>query len=356
MQRSRLLIIAACLASALAGCGGGGGHASTPAVPGNSSGSGGTQSGTMSLTFGTQAGATSVSRKPLFVSQNAASAVVDVNNGAPKPFDVSATSSLCQTVSNVRTCTIPLTAPIGQDAIGVALMATVNGTSTMLGQGSNSVNVVAGTNFNLTVGINPVVAGTNAISFSTGSTLSLTLGTAATVTATPIFADPANTPITGSGNVPNFLTPVTITSNDPHVTISPASLTTPGQPFTITYDGSAAVASAVTLTVKSGAATLASATAPIPGLRGDALQSCGRRRPVHRLPGADRRRARRQYLVDGIADQPDRPHRTGCAGHGRAQSQYYLFPEHGGRCTRPDSQWVATEIFGTATVPKSLRA
>ncbi|HEV8022561.1 MAG TPA: hypothetical protein VGP41_14900 [Candidatus Lustribacter sp.] len=220
----------------------------------------------MSLTFGTQAGATSVARKPLFVSPNATSAVVNINNGTPKTFDVSATSALCQTASNVRTCTIPLTAPIGQDAIGVALMATVAGSATMLGQGSNSVTVVAGTNFNLTVGINAVVAGTNSISFSTGSTLSLTYGTAATVTATPIFADPANTPITGSGNVPNFLTPVTITSSDPHLTIAPASLTTPGQTFTITYDGSAAVASTVTLTVKSGAATLATAMAQLPGL------------------------------------------------------------------------------------------
>jgi virginiamycin B lyase len=249
----------------LAGCGGGG-HAAAPVVLASATAKGGTQSGTMSLTFGTQTGATSKTRKPLFVSSNATSAIVDINNGSPQTFDVSATSALCTTVSSVRTCSIPLTAPVGAGTIGVALMASVAGSPTMLGQGSNSLTVVAGTNFNVTVGINAVVAGVNALSFSTGTTLSLTFGTPGTATGTPIFNDPANTPITGSGNVPNFLTPVTIVSSDPHVTVSPTALTTPGQTFTITYDGSAAVASTVTLTVKSGSTTLVNATAFVPGL------------------------------------------------------------------------------------------
>ena len=166
----------------------------------------------------------------------------------------------------MRTCAIPLNVAIGLDSISVSLMANVSGTPTLLGQGSNSVTVVAGTPFAVTVGINPVVAGTNSISFSTGATLALSYGTPATVTATVVFADPANTPITGSGNVPNFLTPVTITSSDPHVTFNPASLTTPGQTFQIIYDGSQAVASTVTVTVASGARTLATATTQIPGL------------------------------------------------------------------------------------------
>jgi streptogramin lyase len=259
----RRLIALPVLVSILAGCGGGGGSTPSPKPAATSAQM---QSGTLGLTFGTQTGTSSSARKPLFVSSNATKANVSINNGAATTFDVSAASPICQTTSNVRTCALPVTAPVGLVSIAVSLMGTVAGNLVMLGQGSSSVTVVSGTNFSLTVGVNPAVAGTTSIAFSTGATVSLTYGTAATVTATVVFADPANTPITGSGNVPNFLVPITLTSSDPHVTLSPTSLTTPGQTFTITYDGSQAVASSVTLSVKAGAAQLASAINQLPGL------------------------------------------------------------------------------------------
>lgn len=240
----------------IAGCGGGG-HAGSTSVPSTA----GTQSGTLGLTFGTQTGTSSTARKPQFVSPNAATAKVAVNGGTASSFDVSATSALCQTVSSVRTCAIPLTVPTGQDSIAVTLLSA---SAVMLGQGSNSVTVVAGTTFSLTVGINAVVASVNTFNFSPSP--SFQFGTASSITGTVTFADPSGAAITGSGNVPNYLQPITITSNDPHVTITPSSVTTPGQSFTAHYDGSALVASQVMITATSGSTVVASGPVILPGL------------------------------------------------------------------------------------------
>jgi virginiamycin B lyase len=258
--RASLLLATVLAACIVAGCGGGGSAPAPPAGAGASA-SASTQSGTIGLTFGSQTGTTSAQRRPSFVSTNATTAVVSINNGTATTFNVASGSALCQTsVGGVRTCAIPLNAPAGQDSISVSLMASVSGTATLLGQGSNSVTVVQGTPFTVSVGVNPVVAGTNSISFSTGATLVLSSGTPGVVTATVVFEDPADTPITGSGNVPNFLAPVTLTSNDANVVINPATLTTPGQTFTITYNGSVSVAPSVTISVMQGSNLLASAT------------------------------------------------------------------------------------------------
>jgi streptogramin lyase len=250
----------------LAGCGGGGGGSTPAAVP-VATKTAQMQSGTIGLTFGTQAGTSSKSRTPLFVSPNATSAVVDVNNGPTTTFDVSASSPYCQTVITlgVRTCALPFSVPVGLDSIGVALQMTVAGKPLTLGQGSNSVTVVLGTPFTLPVGINPVVTGAGTVPFTTMSG-SLTYRTSATMVQSVSLADPSGAVITGFGNVPNFLTPLTVSSSDPNVVVTPAQLTTPGQTISIAYNGSAAVSSSVTIAVKSSTATVASETLAFPGL------------------------------------------------------------------------------------------
>jgi virginiamycin B lyase len=250
------------LALLTAGCGGGG-HSGSTSVP---VATGGTQSGTLSLTFAAPVTASAVSRTPLFVSPNAATAIVAINSGTAQTFSVGASSTLCTTANNVRTCAIPLTAPFGADSMTVSLMGTVSGNAVLLGQGSNSITVTSGTNFSLTVGINPVVAGINVGQASIPSGTAYAYGTPSTQSGTITFADPSDANITGSGNVPNFLQPVTFTSSDPHVSIVPATLTTPGQGFNIGYDGSAAIAQTVTVTAMVGTMTLASAQLAFPGL------------------------------------------------------------------------------------------
>jgi streptogramin lyase len=246
----------------LAGCGGGGGsspsvHAALPAAGGP------TQTGTLGLTFSTLPATSASKRTPKFVSPNAATATVAVNSVVAGNFDVSATSALCQTVSSVRTCSIPVIADGGQQSISVALFGP--GTpAAMLGSGSNSVNVVVGTPFTLAVGINPVVA--NFATFNFTPSPSFQYMTATNITGNIVFEDPSGAVITGSGNVPNFLVPVTLTSSDPHLAFIPPSLTTPGQTFTLQYDGSAAVASTVTVTIRSGTTVIATGPVILPGL------------------------------------------------------------------------------------------
>jgi streptogramin lyase len=254
----------------LAGCGGGGGGGggSTPAAVPVATKTAQMQSGTIGLTFGTQAGTSSKSRTPLFVSPNATSAVVDVNNGPTTTFDVSASSPYCQTVITlgVRTCALPFSVPVGLDSIGVALQMTVAGKPLTLGQGSNSVTVALGTPFTINVGLNPVIAGINSGQLNFPSGTAFTYGTAGSKTGTVVFADASGANITGSGNVPNFYNPPTLVSSDPHITISPTQLLTPGQGVTITYDGSPLVSQQPTISLQIGTFTPGSVQLSMPGL------------------------------------------------------------------------------------------
>jgi sugar lactone lactonase YvrE len=252
------------VAAMFAGCGGGGG--STSGVAPGTSPAGLTQRGTLGLSFPSQSsGSSSKRRAPAFVSPAAATAVVSFDSQTPTSFDVSSTSPLCTTDPNsgTRTCQLAVTAPVGTgQSIAVTLMSGGNSPA-ILGQGTNSLSVVAGTPFSVTVGIDPAIAALQsfAIQFNSGNSFMFGTGpTTATVALT--FVDAGGAPITGSGNVPYFLIPVALVSSDPHVTFSPSSLTTPGQTFTMTYDGSSAALIPVTLTAKIGSTTLVTSQLP----------------------------------------------------------------------------------------------
>ena len=154
----RRILALACAAALLQACGGGGGGSTSPAVrqPGTSV-AGPSQAGTLALTFAPQSSATASAarRSPRFVSPDAATAAISINGGSATSYNVGPTSALCTTASNTRTCTIPLTAPIGQDTIGVMLLSG-GATAALLGSGSNSVTVTGGTAFSVTVGISAI--------------------------------------------------------------------------------------------------------------------------------------------------------------------------------------------------------
>ncbi len=253
-------IALASLAMVLQSCGGGGGGSTPSAIPVKTVATGASVVGTVSLSFANAAGASMVKRSPAFVSPAASTAALAVNGGSAQTYDVSATSTLCTTAGSTRTCALSFTAPIGQDSIAATLMSG-GATPAILGQGSNSVTVVAGTPFSVTIGVNPIVA---SLAFTIGSTF--TVGTAQSTSVAVTFVDPGGATITGSGNVPNFLVPVTLTSGDPHVTLTPSTLTTPGQSFTVAYDGSATTPASVTITAKVGTTSLASAPLTVQGL------------------------------------------------------------------------------------------
>lgn len=263
MKPRALLVLTALV---LASCGGGGGSHATPPVAGSNGTTGLIGSGipgSLVLTVANGvANASAKRRNVTFVSPGATSAGISIDGSTVTYADVSASSPLCTTTAGARTCTVAVAAPAGNATFAVSLYAGANGGGSLLGSGSGSTTVVAGTPYNVTVGISPVVA---SLASTTPATFQFQYGTSYQYSLSVVFADPSGQPITTSGS-PNFLYPVTVSFNNPHITASPASLTTPGQSLDIIYDGSATVPSTVTSTLTSNGATVYSGTVPIPGL------------------------------------------------------------------------------------------
>ncbi len=203
--------------------------------------------GTLSLHVANGVAATNAQhRNAKFVSTGAVSAGISINGGAVTYADVSPSSPLCTTTTSGRTCTVNVGAPVGNESFAVSLFSAASGGGLLLSSGSNSTTVVAGTPFSVTVGLNPVAAG---VLSSAPAIPTFTLGTPSSTTVVATFADPTGQPITGSGNVPNFLFPITIAISDSHITVTPSTVITPGQSVVIAYDGSTSVASTVNISM-----------------------------------------------------------------------------------------------------------
>jgi streptogramin lyase len=237
----------------LAGCSGGG--SASPAAPATTAAAPGLQS-TGRVTFAISSGAAAtivLGRKPQFVSPAATSVGIAVNGAAATFSDVSSTSPNCTTSGGTRTCTIGISAPAGSPLLAITLYDAANGTGPVLAQGSATPSVTLGQTFSVNVTMAPVVA------FLTGGTLtyssgtSFTPGTPATATYALGAADAASQTIPSTATFANALT---LSSTDPHVTVTPASWKTASQTVALTYDGSASIASSVTITVANGSTPL----------------------------------------------------------------------------------------------------
>ncbi len=251
----------------LAACGGGGGSSpATPAAPAGLTGP--HASGVMTITIGSAGAATNstTARRVQFVSANASSLGVLTSTATPDTyFDVSSTSSLCTTgpitLGSVRTCSIPITAPVGTPTILLALYDAPNGTGHLIAQGSAQPTVVSGQTFTASATMAPVVASLVPGSVVYTSGTSFIIGTPGTATVTIGADDPDGTTIPSSAT---FAAGITLTSSDSHITITPALWTSPSQAVTLTYDGSSSVASTVHITFANpNAPTLPYAVVPI---------------------------------------------------------------------------------------------
>ncbi len=250
----------------LTGCGGGGGAAppSPPAKPAvisspTASLSGPKTTGTLVLAIGQAGTATSSSkRKAQFVSPSSSSVAITLNGGTPTYADVSATSPNCTISGSTRTCSLTIGLPAGAATVGIAIYDGANGTGNLLGSGSNSTTVTLGTPFTITIAVSPVVASASnpVITYATGSTF--VTGTAGTATLTFTLADADGNTILAS-SAPTFASPLTLSSSDPHVAVSPTSWTGFSQTITLTYDGSAAVARPNAVALSTGATPLSTA-------------------------------------------------------------------------------------------------
>lgn len=253
-------IVPAIAAWALAGCGGGGSGVATGA--GSSPTSGSTVKGSITLAIPVPAQPAATARKPSFVSPGAVSAGITIDNGPQTYYDVSATSPNCTTSNSVRTCSLAVGAPTGASVnFIVELYPQANGGGAVLSVGSSTIAVVAGTPFSVTIALAPNAA--SLVSLSSTPSWAYTQSNSTTIT--PTFADASGQTITGTTA---YATPVHVSSSDPHVTVSApatATLLAPAAQFTLRYDGSAAVASTVTITY-STSAQIGQTTISLPGL------------------------------------------------------------------------------------------
>jgi hypothetical protein len=239
----------ASLALTVAACGGGGTGANMNPATNANAGGGAMVAGVATLTIPNAFTASTSVRRAQFVSPSAQSLSITIDGAAPIYANVSASSSLCTAGSGGRTCTIPVSAPVGTDAVSLSLFDGPSGTGNLLGGGSGTQVVVFGTPFTIVAQLSAAVASAaNAVvSFATGTAFSP--GTAGTATVTITFADadgntiPANT---------QFLTPLTLTSSDANVSVTPLSYSGSGSQIQLAYNGSTSVADTVTITVALG--------------------------------------------------------------------------------------------------------
>ncbi len=216
-------------------------------------------SGVVSLTIANGPASSSKERRPAFVSPSASSVGLSVNGSAPAYSDISSTSTACVPVSGGRTCTVPVMAPAGSDTFAITIYDGASGSGTVLGGGTGSTTVTNGQPFTVTIAVNPVVASLTSPVFVFSSGSSFTVGTAGTASLTFTALDPDHNSIAPS-STSAFASPVQLVSSDPHVAVSPASWTSPTQPITLTYDGSTAVGTTVTVSAKIASVSIGSAT------------------------------------------------------------------------------------------------
>lgn len=258
---NRTLVSALALASlaVAAACGGGGGGSHTAPIAPATATSGATAAGKIVLMIPNAAPA-SAGRAPQFVSSAAVSATVSISGGTASVYDLTAASSNCTGGPSARTCTLAITSGSGSITVTIALFDGAGATGHNLGSATGSVTVNAPTPFSLTIDINPAVklVTSQTLTFANGLP-TITYKQAASGTLTVSFADGAVVTIPPT-NTSQFQTPVTLTSSDAHVTLLPTTINNASQNVTVTYDGSAAVASTYTITLKTGITTIATIT------------------------------------------------------------------------------------------------
>jgi streptogramin lyase len=233
----------ACIAASLvllAACSGGGagGPPTTSAVATKTR-------GTLALHF-PPPNADAATRRREFLSPSAVSAAIRIT-GASTPViaDVAAGSSACTASAGGRTCTIAVTADIGDDTFTVTLYTGANATGAVLGSGSASQTVAAGSPFTVDVGVLGIVASIKL----TASVIEFTPGTATSATLSVTALDAGGNLIAGT-----YDSPIALTNTDTsgEFTLSPARITASGTAVTLTYDGAATVATATIAATATG--------------------------------------------------------------------------------------------------------
>jgi len=261
-RTTAVLGVSVVVLATVVGCGGSGTGMTTSAPAATSATS--FVGGAAILTIPNIATGTSArARHAQFVSPSAVSVGIAINGGTALYANVASGSPLCTAGPTSRTCSIPLSAPVGNDTFAASLYDAPNGSGTLLGSGSGMQTVVFGTPFNVIVSLSPVPAtGTGVVTYASGT--SFILGTAGTATVTFTVSDPDGNVIPTSSPVP-YSPALSLTSSDPNITVSPTSWSGPPQAITLAYNGAASVASTVTISLSAGSTAVAKAIANVSG-------------------------------------------------------------------------------------------
>ncbi|HEX3462440.1 MAG TPA: hypothetical protein VHS78_00120 [Candidatus Elarobacter sp.] len=217
-----------CLAAALlTACGGGGGGASSlPPVAPPTGGSGAPSSSApasvaISIAIPSATSASSSLRRVRYISAGTKSASVS--------YAGTTQTANCDTACNLNASVTP-----GTVTFALSLYDGSNGTGHVLSTGSTTTTIVAGTSNSVKVTFGAVVA-TVVVALGTSA---VTAGTPATIPVTVTAKDAAGYTVVGSDP---YATPITLSTDDASgaTSLSPATVTAPGAPVSLAYNGRA---------------------------------------------------------------------------------------------------------------------
>ncbi len=221
----RVIGMMMCGAFALTACGGGGASAPAPQAVAAQ------EAGKLVLVIPSASPASAL-RSPKYISPSALSIEIAVSGAAATIANIGQSAPDCTTTQSGLSCTIPLVAPAGHDTFTFTQYAGANATGAVLGTGTATLTVVAGTPFVLAATLNGTVG---SISLALGTLPAA--GSPGSTTLTVTAEDAAGNVIVGPGN---YSTPITLTVTDStaQTTLSSSTVTGPSStPITVNYAG-----------------------------------------------------------------------------------------------------------------------
>jgi hypothetical protein len=243
MKRGLLWATAAAFTAlaAFAGCSGGSGAATSPSA---SSGAGDTLTAQFSVLIPNASSASSVSRRPMYISPSTQSFAVTASYGTATPgipylVNATPTSPGCGPTEGGLLCNISVQVLRGATSITVTAFDQINGQGNALATTSTSIPQTSASVINLSVILNGIVA-TFSLALQGGP---FTPGISGSKALQVNAFDADGNFITLPGN---YNAPIGLFPSDPAVSLFPNFVTTPGQAVVATYDGTEGASSTIT--------------------------------------------------------------------------------------------------------------
>jgi hypothetical protein len=175
--------------------------------------------------------ASALRRGATFIAPSVRSGAFSVNGGTPVIAQLVAGAQGCVTTASGLTCSVTVTAPVGNDTFKVALYDAASAGGNLLGTGTASTTVVAGTVSTLGITVGGVVA-----------SVILSLANTTPVAGSPLPITLTVEALDADGNIivaDPFATPITLTDSDTSgaTQLSTTTLNAPVQSVNVTYDG-----------------------------------------------------------------------------------------------------------------------